>query len=58
MAHLALDRALPASWTDEVLQAHRQRQSPRELLFSNVVELITPVCSSRSWGKELERDGP
>jgi len=22
MAHLALDRALPASWLDEVFQAH------------------------------------
>ena len=37
MAHLALDQALPASWIDEVFQAHRQRQYPRELLFSSVV---------------------
>ena len=40
MAHLALDRALPANWIDEVFQAHRQRQYPRELLFSGVVELM------------------
>jgi len=43
MAHLALDRALPASWIDEVFQTHRQRQYPRELLFSSVVELMLLV---------------
>lgn len=43
MAHLALDRALAASWIDEVFQAHRQRQYPRELLFSSVVELMLLV---------------
>lgn len=43
MAHLALDRAMPASWIDEVFQAHRQRQYPRELLFSSVVELMLLV---------------
>ena len=43
MAHLALDRALPLSWIDEVFQAHRQRQHPRELLFSSVVELMLLV---------------
>lgn len=43
MAHLALDRALPASWIDEVFQANRQRQYPRELLFSSVVELMLLV---------------
>lgn len=43
MAHLALDRALPASWIDEMFQAHRQRQYPRELLFSSVVELMLLV---------------
>ncbi len=43
MAHLALDQALPASWIDEVLQAHWQRQYPRELLFSGVVELMLLV---------------
>ena len=43
MAYLALDRALPASWIDEVFQAHRQRQYPRELLFSSVVELMLLV---------------
>lgn len=43
MAHLALDRALPARWIDEVFEAHRQRQYPRELLFSSVVELMLLV---------------
>ena len=43
MARLALDRALPASWIDEVFEANRQRQYPRELLFSTVVELMTLV---------------
>jgi len=43
MAHLVLDRVLPASWIDEVFQAHRQRQYPRELLLSSVVELMLLV---------------
>lgn len=43
MAHLALEHALPASWIDEVFQASRQRQYPRELLFSSVVELMLLV---------------
>jgi IS4 transposase len=43
MARLALDQALPAGWIDEVFEAHRRRQYPRELLFSTVVELMTLV---------------
>lgn len=43
MAYLALDKALPASWIDEVFEAHRKRQYPRELLFSSVVELMLLV---------------
>jgi len=43
MAHLALEQALPASWIDEVFQAHRSRQYSRELLFSSVVELMLLV---------------
>lgn len=43
MAHLLLDKALPAGWTDEVFEQHRQRQYPRELLFSTVVELMMLV---------------
>ena len=47
MARLALDRALPGQWIDEVFQQHRQRQrqrqSPGELLFSSVVELMALV---------------
>ncbi len=43
MARLALEHALPASWVDDVFEAHRQRQYARELLFSTVVELTTLV---------------
>ena len=43
MAHLALDQALPTRWLEEVFQAHRQRQYPRELLFSSVVEWMLLV---------------
>lgn len=43
MARIALERALPAQWIDEVFEANRQRQYPRELLFSTVVELMTLV---------------
>lgn len=43
MTRLALDRALPAQWIDEVFEQHCQRQYPRELLFSSVVELMTLV---------------
>ena len=43
MAHLALQRALPAQWIDEVFQVSRKRQYPRELLFSSVVELMMLV---------------
>lgn len=43
MARLALDVALPVQWIDEVFDEHRQRQYPRELLFSTVVELMTLV---------------
>lgn len=43
MARLALDRALPADWIDEVFEQNRQRQYPRELLFSSIVELMSLV---------------
>lgn len=43
MARLALERALPTSWVDEVFQECRQRQYPRELMFSTIVELMTLV---------------
>ncbi len=50
MARLALEQALPAHWIDEVFETHRQRQYPRELLFSTVVELMTLVwCTTRTW---------
>ena len=43
MARTALEHALPAGWIDEVFDEHRERQYPRELLFSAVVELVTLV---------------
>lgn len=43
MARVALEHALPACWVDEVFEASRQRQYPRELLFSSVVELMMLV---------------
>ena len=43
MARIALEQAMPAAWIDEVFDVHRQRQYPRELLFSTVVELMTLV---------------
>ena len=43
MARLALEQALPAAWVDEVFEEHRQRQYPRELMFSTIVELMTLV---------------
>lgn len=43
MARLALERALPATWVDEVFEVHRNRQYPRELMFSTIVELMTLV---------------
>lgn len=43
MARVALEQALPAAWVDEVFETHRQRQYPRELMFSTIVELMTLV---------------
>ncbi|SER22628.1 hypothetical protein SAMN04244573_03155, partial [Azotobacter beijerinckii] len=43
MARLVLERAMPAAWVDEVFETNRQRQYPRELLFSTVVELMSLV---------------
>jgi IS4 transposase len=43
MARMALQQALPAQWVDEVFEANRQRQYPRELLMSSVVELMLLV---------------
>ncbi|SEJ61967.1 hypothetical protein SAMN04244572_04677, partial [Azotobacter beijerinckii] len=34
---------MPAAWVDEVFETNRQRQYPRELLFSTVVELMSLV---------------
>ena len=43
MARVALEQALPAGWIDEVFEASRQRQYPRELMVSSVVELMLLV---------------
>lgn len=43
MARLALEQALPSLWIDEVFEECRQRQYPRELMFSSIVELMTLV---------------
>ncbi len=45
MARVALEQALPAAWVDEMFEADRQRQYPRELMFSTIVELMTLVTS-------------
>ncbi len=43
MARVALERAIEPAWVDEVFETHRQRQYPRELLFSTVVHLVSLV---------------
>ena len=43
MARVVLERAIEPAWVDAVFDAHRQRQYPRELLFSTVVELVSLV---------------
>ena len=43
MARVALERAIEPAWVDEMFETHRQRQYPRELLFSTVVELVSLV---------------
>jgi len=45
MAQAALEPAMPASWVDEVFEEHRQRQYPRESMFSTITDpttLVTP----------------
>ena len=44
MTRLALQRAINAKWVDEVFERHRDRQYHRELAFSTVVDLMTPVA--------------
>jgi hypothetical protein len=50
MAHLTLERAMPAAWVDEVFETNRQRQYPQEPLFSTVVEL--------AWSRRLANSFP
>jgi len=66
-ARLALDKALPAQWIDEVFQTHHLRQYSRKLLFSTVVELMTLVtlglrpslhAAARKMGEQMTTPGP
>ncbi|MDO7909215.1 hypothetical protein Q6A49_01540 [Pseudomonas sp. 22-AL-CL-001] len=41
MARLALDRASPVDWIDEVFEQNRQCQNLRKLLFSSIVEIMS-----------------
>jgi hypothetical protein len=41
MTKVILEQAVPAEWVDQVFEEHRQRQYPRELLFSTIVELMS-----------------
>ncbi|NMZ35702.1 IS4 family transposase, partial [Pseudomonas proteolytica] len=43
MTKVILEQAVPAEWVDQVFEKHRQRQYPRELLFSTIVELMSLV---------------
>lgn len=43
MAKLALEQAIAADWVDQVFEEHRQRQYPRELLFSTIIKLMSLV---------------
>lgn len=43
MAKLALEQAIAAEWVDQVFEEHRQRQYPRELLFSTIIQLMSLV---------------
>lgn len=43
MTKLVLEQAIAAEWVDQVFEEHRQRQYPRELLFSTIVELMSLV---------------
>ncbi|MBV7515921.1 IS4 family transposase [Pseudomonas sp. PDM25] len=43
MTKLILEQAVPAAWVDQVFEEQRQRQYPRELLFSTIVELMSLV---------------
>jgi hypothetical protein len=40
---VTLEHAIAPEWVNEVFATSRQRQYPRELLFSTVVELMTHV---------------
>lgn len=44
LARLALQRAVSAEWVDDVFEATAERQYTRELLFSQVVELMSLVA--------------
>src|ERR1700739_3928918 len=63
MARLALQRAIAPQWVAAVFAEHRQRQYPRELLFSTVVELMTLVTlglrpSLHAAARKMDRELP
>lgn len=43
MARALLEAAISPQWVDEVFETHRQRQYPRQLMFSSVVNVMTVV---------------
>ncbi|MDF3164256.1 IS4 family transposase, partial [Pseudomonas proteolytica] len=49
MTKVILEQAVPAEWVDQVFEEHRQRQYPRELLFSTIVELMSLVSLGFHW---------
>ena len=44
MARLLMQQALSRRWLDELFEEHRDKQYTRELLFSNVVDLMALVA--------------
>jgi IS4 transposase len=43
MARALLEASIAPQWVDEVFETHRQRQYPKQLMFSSVVSLMTMV---------------
>jgi len=47
MARAPLEQTMPTSWVDEVFEEHRQRQYPRESMFSTITDPTTLVTPGR-----------
>lgn len=43
MTRAILEQAISTEWVDQMFKEHRQRQYPREILFSTIVELMSLV---------------